>query len=431
MDNGNHSSSYSHPKFWRHLWAVLAATLWFGTNPACAQWLAPPQVSERLLSQEVRPINQENSPGQMAVVTGDVRVMGMDEKSYQVSSHALLTDGDVIATGSDGLCRILFADGNFLHVGNNALLRVQQGENGLEIFIWQGRLVAYGMPSWQQKKRVTSLHIPQGRAEFLEAKLGLEVMPDGEKSTVLVFANRVLWRGNDGTNQEVEDGKQLLVTKEKPILTDMDKGREQPFSSEVSPEKNLVKSGLVAFVEEDFARAKTLFAQVQSAFPFNGVAAYHLGLIHVKENNLAEAIQQWQFYNRVDPEGAKKRDVPKNLTLMMSERMKTEVKNAMENEQLLSRAQPEPNSVAVTPFDNKGANTYDILAKGITAMIVTDLAKVPGIKVLERAKIQRLIDEIALSQSGLVSKDSVVRAGKMLKAEKMVIGNYAVEESGG
>ena len=113
---------------------------------------------------------------------------------------------------------------------------------------------------------------------------------------------------------------------------------------------------------------------------------------------------------------------------MISKRMRSEVKNAMENEQLLSSSKPEPNSVAVTPFGNTGADSYDILAKGITAMIVTDLAKVPGIKVLERAKIQKLVDEIRLSQSGLVSKESSVRAGKMLKAEKMVLGNYAIED---
>ena len=82
------------------------------------------------------------------------------------------------------------------------------------------------------------------------------------------------------------------------------------------------------------------------------------------------------------------------------------------------------------PFiQTQGDPKYQVLSKGITAMIITDLASIPGLKVLERSRIQKLIDEIKLSQSGLVDEEGIaVRAGKIMKAEKMVMGNYAIDE---
>jgi hypothetical protein len=64
-------------------------------------------------------------------------------------------------------------------------------------------------------------------------------------------------------------------------------------------------------------------------------------------------------------------------------------------------------------------------------MVIADIAKVPNIKVLEREKVDRLLEEIKLSQSGLVNKETEVRAGRLLRAEKLVVGDYKVDTATG
>ena len=117
---------------------------------------------------------------------------------------------------------------------------------------------------------------------------------------------------------------------------------------------------------------------------------------------------------------------------MTTQSIQDEVKQAIANEKTLSELAPEPNSIAVHPLINKGAEQYGPIGKGLTAFVITDLAKVPGLKVLEREKLQKLIDEIKLSQTGaLVETTSRVRAGRIMRAEKLMIGDYLIENNKG
>jgi curli biogenesis system outer membrane secretion channel CsgG len=81
----------------------------------------------------------------------------------------------------------------------------------------------------------------------------------------------------------------------------------------------------------------------------------------------------------------------------------------------------------VQAFSNRGDASYAALAKGIAAMVISDLSKVPGLKLLERQKVQKLVDEIQLSESGLVSQDNQVKAGRLMRAEKIVVGSFGVQ----
>jgi hypothetical protein len=58
---------------------------------------------------------------------------------------------------------------------------------------------------------------------------------------------------------------------------------------------------------------------------------------------------------------------------------------------------------------------------------IADLSKVPGLKVLEREKVQLLVNEAKLGDSGLADTASAVRSGRLMRAEKVVVGNFEVK----
>ena len=63
----------------------------------------------------------------------------------------------------------------------------------------------------------------------------------------------------------------------------------------------------------------------------------------------------------------------------------------------------------------------DNLMKGIGALIISDLMKIPGLKVFEGIKIDKLKAEIALSQSGLVSPETWITPDRIIKQVDMDI----------
>lgn len=182
-----------------------------------------------------------------------------------------------------------------------------------------------------------------------------------------------------------------------------------------------------AYQSGDKARAYALFTQVLDLSPTESAAPYYLGLIALEQQENETALRWLQRYTREHPDEARARNVGQVVTLLVTSQLQTEVQLALQQEKNLVAEKPEPNTVAVQPFTNRGDESYAALAKGLAAMVITDLSKVPGLKVLERQRVQKLLDEIALSQSGLVGQDSQVRAARMMRAEKVVLGSLGVQ----
>ncbi len=100
-------------------------------------------------------------------------------------------------------------------------------------------------------------------------------------------------------------------------------------------------------------------------------------------------------------------------------------KTAVSGEKALGAAEAK-NTVAVLYFRNgTGQPALDPLQKGMTLMLVTDLAQVPDIQVVERVKLQALAEELGLGTSGLVEPGTAPRVGKLLRARWIVGGDLA------
>jgi len=91
-----------------------------------------------------------------------------------------------------------------------------------------------------------------------------------------------------------------------------------------------------------------------------------------------------------------------------------------------SRAfKPADNTVAVLYFQNRTQKpSLDFLEMGMTIMLITDLAKLDDIQVVERTHLQALMDELKLGTSGLVSTKTAPRVGKLLSTYYLVYGAF-------
>lgn len=188
-----------------------------------------------------------------------------------------------------------------------------------------------------------------------------------------------------------------------------------------------LKAGLEDFRAGRYDAARATLTGLRKSSPGEPVIVYYLGLIALEQQRNDDALRDLQQYAKEDPDGARERDIAKLLTLLTSSELQREVEQALRQEKEIASSPPEPGTIAVQAFANRSSPASAALAKGIAAMVISDLSKVPGLKVLERQKVQKISDEIRLSASGLVDADSAVRAGRLMRAERVVVGSMGVE----
>lgn len=93
--------------------------------------------------------------------------------------------------------------------------------------------------------------------------------------------------------------------------------------------------------------------------------------------------------------------------------------------------------IAVSDFENNAgaeSEVNDAVRRAITDMLITELAKTPGIQVIERSRIEAIAREQRLAMSGLVEGATAVQVGRLLGVEKLITGaitQFSFKQSGG
>ncbi len=203
----------------------------------------------------------------------------------------------------------------------------------------------------------------------------------------------------------------------------------QYFQSQISqnPEdyKSIRQLGYSYYKKGDNELAIKNLSLALSKMPDDGQTILYLGLAYEAVEDFDQALRCYKNYSNLGIFSGSKSAIEGRIQLISRKKSELEVKNALKNEASLSVESIPENSVAVLYFKNLGDNrSLDPLEKGLTEMIITDLSKVKSLKVVERVKLQKLLDEIQLGQSGAVDASTAPRVGKLLGASKLMNGTY-------
>jgi len=94
---------------------------------------------------------------------------------------------------------------------------------------------------------------------------------------------------------------------------------------------------------------------------------------------------------------------------------------------LPAQASSQSKTIAVLYFENNSLTKADEMAplsKGLADMFITELSKVEQFRVVERAQLQSILEEMKLGQSGLLNANTAQQVGKMLGAQNLLLGSY-------
>jgi len=83
--------------------------------------------------------------------------------------------------------------------------------------------------------------------------------------------------------------------------------------------------------------------------------------------------------------------------------------------------------IAILEFEStSNIVQYNWLSGGIPEILTSKLSSVPGLVVIERRQIKKLLEEIAFTQVGFVNSDKAINVGEMLGAKSIIIGSFQI-----
>ncbi len=180
----------------------------------------------------------------------------------------------------------------------------------------------------------------------------------------------------------------------------------------------------------ELEKSAKCYLKVLKAEPTDGEALYYVGLILESENKSETAFRLYSKYTTLPPLAPYKKELEGKYQILRRNAIHNEIRNYMNQEQLLQTVNPSPQTVAVMPLKYIGDDArFAPLGKGLSEMLMTDLSQVPGLKPVERIRVQTLMDEINLGQTGLIDESSAAKFGKMVGAGKMIHGDFNVTGS--
>lgn len=186
--------------------------------------------------------------------------------------------------------------------------------------------------------------------------------------------------------------------------------------------------GVILYEIAQYAPARNYLIKSFKRNPTDPKTNAYLAMALEAEHKKKLAFKVYKRYAKL-PRSSHFRKLMEGRYLLLSRDMiREEIRTRIAQESKLGGSQLSPNAIAVFPLKYQGNNQqYATLGLGLSEMMITDLSQVPELTLVERARLQALLEETALGQTGLVEENSAPRYGKLVSAGKIVHGVYTVK----
>lgn len=175
-----------------------------------------------------------------------------------------------------------------------------------------------------------------------------------------------------------------------------------------------------------FREAERVLRRAYEMDPDDPATLYYLGVTHEGLGNEADALYMLGQYERVSPDSRYRPLMEARHTWLRRLIARRELQSllVMEDEAAAARAS---DAVAVFPFIYRGNDPrFEVLGRGLGEMLTIDLASVEGLTVVERVRLQALLEELEFSQGDGFDPATAPRLGRLLQSGRIVGGSFDV-----
>jgi tetratricopeptide (TPR) repeat protein len=185
--------------------------------------------------------------------------------------------------------------------------------------------------------------------------------------------------------------------------------------------------GVVYWHMQRYETAIKILRLVTEKDPSYGKAYFYMGISYEGLGDDENAIEVYKNYPKIEPFDPFRQVLVGRFDYLVKRKIAHEIEMALKNEATLDINQYPEKSVAVLSFlslsDNK---EWEPLQKGLSDLVITDLAQVNELKVVERMKLDQLMSEIGLNVSGLTDANNALRLGKLVGTRNLIKGSFLI-----
>lgn len=180
--------------------------------------------------------------------------------------------------------------------------------------------------------------------------------------------------------------------------------------------------GIAFYKKGDLIKAEDALKQANGITPDSRTNLF-LGLVYEKQEKWDMALEAFGTSLSLNPDKKTAASTRTHIDLLLAKRLAAEVAQSIANEEAISIDTIPDNTIAVSNFDaSLLAPDLAPLARGLSEIVSVDLSKVVALTVIERQKIDIILDELKRGVSGYVDPATAPRVGKLLGTNKIVTG---------
>jgi len=158
--------------------------------------------------------------------------------------------------------------------------------------------------------------------------------------------------------------------------------------------------GVIYFQARQYAPADSFLQRAFAQESQDPKTIFYLGLAREFQGNIEQALPLYERYKDVARLSPYRRLMAGRYNQLTLDLTRQEIRTLLQQEQQLSEARMSPRAVAVFPLRYIGKDKkFAPLGKGLSEMIIGDLGQVRALKLLERVRLQVLLDEMFPSWS--------------------------------
>jgi len=188
--------------------------------------------------------------------------------------------------------------------------------------------------------------------------------------------------------------------------------------------------GVAFYKKGNLDKAEDALKQANHIKPHARTNLYR-GMIHERRDEFDLAIGAYSGALNLQTDGQTKDMIRAYLDRLIEKKFKAEAARVVANEAEINANEIPSNTIAVVDFDaSQLSPDLAPIALGLAEFTSADLTKVSSLKVVDRMKIDAILSELKLSESGHVDPASAPRVGRIIGSRQLVTGSLLDAGSG-
>ena len=191
-----------------------------------------------------------------------------------------------------------------------------------------------------------------------------------------------------------------------------------------APASATLQQGIDDYDRGNYDKAIAELTKAQQADPSRATTALYLALCYMAQQRFGDEVAVCQHYLNVKPslferKSDLQREGDQYIAILQVKSDHEQAVEAIANEINIAK-RGDPNTIAVTDYRNIGPADPDLndLGKGMAYLLIEDVAKVPGLVVIDRGKYQAVAQELKLASSGIEDPKTAARTGRSARCRQ-------------